>query len=590
MRNPRKKSAPVRVRRMKRDSYQKRGAVMKTAYKLVSILAVAVLVFAVLGVVAAPLPAPAQTIQVLSAYPASAAQGTINLNVSIKGKGFKNGAQAKFYVTGTNLPGGIVVHSTTFKGATEVVANIDVADNAEISKFDIEVMSDGRTGKGTEMFSVTSKTKTDPCAAIDPVPTGGYCFSGAPGMPGCLDSSFGGGTGRVMLPPGLTITGLATQNIGTEERVIAVGYTDYFGTIACLETEGTLVRYNSDGSFDQTFGSGGILKSAFLAEAVAMLPGNKLLVAGRAPVQIAGRGGKTQTVLVLAVARYNEDGSLDATFGNGGIVTVLNGTAAGRAYGLALQSDGKIVLAGYFWPGYMQDSLAVVRLNPNGSLDSTFNGTGKYIYPGPRSVGSDVAIQPVGPAGNSEERIVIAGQMINSQGALKATLWRLTPDGQLDTSFAGSGVIQVPNGTLYAALAVDSSNRVIAVGEVGGMGMARYDQSGNLDPSFGTGGVVTAAPGNGSAEGIVIRPDGYILVVGPAHLENDTQSLTVWRFSPDGAPDTNFGNGGWVSDSFTIGGHSYGWTLLQQSDGKILAGGDCGTSGVKFAALARFWQ
>ena len=98
-----------------------------------------------------------QDIKVTSADPPSAPQGTVNLNVTIRGSGFKNGAQGNFFVTGTQNPGGIVVNQTTFLSSSKLVANIDVADTALISKFDIEVLSNGRRGKGTELFAVTEK-------------------------------------------------------------------------------------------------------------------------------------------------------------------------------------------------------------------------------------------------------------------------------------------------------------------------------------------------------------------------------------------------------------------------------------------------
>jgi len=106
----------------------------------------------------APAPALAQDIQVNSADPASAPQGTVNLNVTIKGKGFKRGAGAQFFVTGMSDSGGITVNSTSFVSQSQLVANIDIADNAEIAKFDIQVKNaDGRTGKGTELFAVVAK-------------------------------------------------------------------------------------------------------------------------------------------------------------------------------------------------------------------------------------------------------------------------------------------------------------------------------------------------------------------------------------------------------------------------------------------------
>jgi hypothetical protein len=97
-------------------------------------------------------------IQVNSADPSAAEQGTVNLNVTIGGKGFKNGAAASFVLTGTDDPDGITVNSTTFVSSTTLVANISVADGATVAKFDIKVRnSDGRIGKGTELFSVLQK-------------------------------------------------------------------------------------------------------------------------------------------------------------------------------------------------------------------------------------------------------------------------------------------------------------------------------------------------------------------------------------------------------------------------------------------------
>lgn len=97
-------------------------------------------------------------IQVDSTNPSAAPQGTINLDVAIAGNGFKKGAKAQWFVTGTTNPGGVTVNSTTFKGSTQLTANITVATDAAISDFDIIVINtDGRTGKGTDKFAVTQK-------------------------------------------------------------------------------------------------------------------------------------------------------------------------------------------------------------------------------------------------------------------------------------------------------------------------------------------------------------------------------------------------------------------------------------------------
>jgi hypothetical protein len=97
-------------------------------------------------------------VQVTAADPPSTEQGTVNLNVKVTGKGFKNGARAQWFVNGTTNPGGVVVNSTTFVSSTELTASITVADGAVIASYDIQVLNtDGRGGKGTELFAVTPK-------------------------------------------------------------------------------------------------------------------------------------------------------------------------------------------------------------------------------------------------------------------------------------------------------------------------------------------------------------------------------------------------------------------------------------------------
>jgi hypothetical protein len=99
----------------------------------------------------------AQDIEVTSADPSAAEQATVNLDVTIHGKGFARGAVAEFLLTGTENPGGIIVNRTTFKGSKKLIANIDIEEDAVVGGFDIEVMSNGRTGKGIDAFSVLEK-------------------------------------------------------------------------------------------------------------------------------------------------------------------------------------------------------------------------------------------------------------------------------------------------------------------------------------------------------------------------------------------------------------------------------------------------
>jgi hypothetical protein len=101
----------------------------------------------------------AAQIAVTAADPPAGEQGTLNLSVLIKGKGFKAGAKAKFFKTGTTDPAGVNVTSTQFVSSTQLIATVDIADVAALSLFDIQVANtDGRTGKGTELFKVVQKT------------------------------------------------------------------------------------------------------------------------------------------------------------------------------------------------------------------------------------------------------------------------------------------------------------------------------------------------------------------------------------------------------------------------------------------------
>lgn len=108
-------------------------------------------------------PLSAQAVEVDAADPASAEQGTVNLDVTIKGNGFGQGATVDFWVTGTtNNPGGVVVKNVIVRGPRKLIANIDIDELAVVSDFDIEVAVNGRVGKGTELFAVLEKDSSQP--------------------------------------------------------------------------------------------------------------------------------------------------------------------------------------------------------------------------------------------------------------------------------------------------------------------------------------------------------------------------------------------------------------------------------------------
>jgi uncharacterized delta-60 repeat protein len=558
--------------------------------------------------------ASAQTISVTSANPPSGDQGTLGLSVAIGGKGFKNGAKAQFFKTGTTEPSGVNVKSTKYVSATQIVATIDIADTAALAQFDIQVQNtDGRTGKGTELFSVTQKI--DLCTAPDSVPSPGWYTSGVE-VPGALDSTFGNGTGKVVGPRYLDVgyregRAIAIQTISGEARIVAVGIR-HDDCVVHGSYDWGIARYLPDGRLDSTFGSGGMVTLVFAGGtsgpwAVAVQPvDGKIVVVGSGNPSTSKKSSAQYVVV-----RLNPDGSLDGTFGTGGMAWLTSGAPTAS---VALQSDGKIVIA-----GSTGSTGVVTRLTTNGALDPTFNGGGKYIASSSVWFNA-VTTQMVG----LEERIVVAGSVLDSLSHPIGAVWRFDSSGHLDTSFGASGVAttsfhDIEDGLyhedLFMDVAVDSSDLIVAAGYAwvsnaappynthSRLALARYGLDGRLDATFGPGGRVWAS----STEvenvglGLVIQPaDQKIVVAGYSEsfdaAGNSVDSPAgVWRFNLDGTIDTRFGTGGWVLDPIVSGSSSAGWFgIALQPDGMIVCGGTVimrgGTSMIGYAAIARFWQ
>jgi len=396
----------------------------------------------------------------------------------------------------------------------------------------------------------------------------GDCFNE---LPGCLDVSFGV-DGRVTAPSGMQVNGLAIHTVAGEERIVIVGK-----TYATKRTRASwvVVRYLPNGSLDPSFGSGGIVKMTpksgfYEAGAVAVQPDNKLVVVG-----YGYYSGKQDLPIV---ARYNENGSPDSTFGSGGKVFVpcaYNSKIFGAAPAVALQADGKILITGQY--GCLANRrLFVCRLNGNGQLDTTFNGTGQYLIMDAIGDGSGIVTQWI----EQEERIVATGNLFfgpYSSSYPTAAVLRFRSSGQLDTSFNGSGRVLMDDNYAYAgALAVDSSNRLVALNSTG---LARFDVAGAFDPTFGDSGIANLRQeGYWFEAGFAIQPDQKILVTGG--FEN---YLAIKRLDANGAVDLGFGTNSLVTTLFGV--NYYMGRIAVQSDHKFVV---AGTSD-KNPALARYW-
>ena len=286
--------------------------------------------------------------------------------------------------------------------------------------------------------------------------------------------------------------------IQVDGKILAAGGA---GTIA--NTNGyqrfTVVRYNADGSLDATFGDGGIVAAPmqsnvdFVAD-MAALPDGKVLVLG-----YSWAGAADYTMM-----RFNADGSFDATFGNNGIATADLG-AWDRAASLALCADGKFVAAG----NGDGNSLQVARFNADGSMDSTFGDGGAVTFDGFRDECATVTVQPDGG--------VLLGGAARSSRSLYASdlaLIRLHHDGSLDTAFADNGrATTVLTTVAYSrSLVLQDDGKIVQVAEIEGSGTAvfRYNPDGSLDTTFGDGGIRVVSGSHPRAAAIGVN--GKILI------------------------------------------------------------------------------
>ncbi|MEU1163813.1 calcium-binding protein [Streptomyces sp. NPDC005921] len=389
--------------------------------------------------------------------------------------------------------------------------------------------------------------------------------------PGDLDTGFGNG-GTVLTDVGGTdaANDVAVQPDG---KIVSVGSS---ADDSVPESDFALTRHNPDGTLDPGFGGDGKVTT----------PINNLITDGDlqwseahavalqpdGKIVVAGGSWRGyENCCWFTVARYNTDGTLDTGFGGGdGRVFTDFGTPE-EAMDVAVQPDGKIVAA-----GYVGGQAAVARYNPDGSPDTGFSGDGMVTTPlgtSPQE-GGDVRALALQPDG----RIVVAGQV--GQTRFDFVLVRYNAGGTLDTGFGNGGIQRTDFGSYDTAeaLAVQPDGKIVAVGGGGaGVALARYNTNGTLDPSFDGNGLVVT-PG-GSAQDVKLQSDGRIVVAG-----SGTGGFNVWRYNTDGSLDSGFGTGGRVATGF--GGSDAAHGVAIQSDGRIVAAGQ-GGPGSDFA-LARY--
>jgi uncharacterized delta-60 repeat protein len=327
----------------------------------------------------------------------------------------------------------------------------------------------------------------------------------------------------------------------------------------------TSFGFGQAGSLDATFGVNGKATTPFqipmtgYSNSVLLQPDGKIIVVGYSSTATASNRNFT-------LARYNANGNLDPGFGTNGKVITDLGSDDDLAFGAALQSDGKIVAVGEFNNGSSFD-FAMVRYNPNGSLDNSFGTAGKVITS--LGAGSDeafsVAIQPL------DGKIVVAGSSFSSITGYDFAVVRYNTTGTKDATFGTNGVATTNIGNDHDAarsVAIQADGRIVTAGS--DFTLVRYKPNGNPDPNFGTNGIVRTNMGSGSAYSVAIQQDGKIVAVGAVSNTTD-YDFAVLRFNLNGSPDLSFSTDGKVIKDLR-GGNDIANSVVQ-ANGKILVAG-----------------
>ena len=395
-------------------------------------------------------------------------------------------------------------------------------------------------------------------------------FSGVTAMavvPGDLDTDFGS-NGWVTTAIGSDNDyGLSTA-IQADGKVVVAGFSNNGA-----DYDFAVVRYNADGSLDTGFGTGGQVTTAIGAGhdygyAVAIQADGKIVVAG------ASTNGADFDV---AVVRYNTDGSLDTGFGTGGKLTTAIGAGQDHGYAVAIQADGKIVVAGYANTGGALFDFAAVRYNTDGSLDAGFGTGGKVttVIGASYSAGQSVAIQTDG-------KIVVAGY-VHTGGYDDIAVVRYNADGSLDAAFGTGGQVTTAIGTLSEdgySVAIQDDGKIVVAGVTQitvsdyDFALVRYNADGSLDTGFGTGGKVTTSFSTGKDYGysVAIQADGKMVVAGYAYNGADFD-IAVARYNADGSLDTGFGTGGQVTTAIGPGQDNGRSEAIRADGNKVVVAG-----------------
>jgi uncharacterized delta-60 repeat protein len=362
-----------------------------------------------------------------------------------------------------------------------------------------------------------------------------------------------------------------------------------------------LARFNADGSIDRDFGflgdgtvttdmgSGLIVEEA---TAVAIQADGKIVVAGYTATD--NRPPVADGPVTFALARYNADGRLDTTFGNGGRVS---GVVLGFARAVVIQPDGHIVVAGEvtFGDSFSPDNGDVVlaRYRPDGTFDPSFGitATGQITRDlgGSTNAARNIVLQRDG-------KIVVSGTSVdNVSGVAHTDVARFLPNGEFDDSFGNRGKVRIATLAVGEGLALQSDDKLVLVGSVvqntfpasARFVVQRLLANGTPDPGFGAAGKVDVAlSSNAKASAVAVQADDKIVVVGTTALVSVSRFM-VARYNTNGTLDGSFGNGGSLDLNF-FSANNAGENIAVMADGRIVVSGMAeNASGAKGYGVAR---
>lgn len=392
--------------------------------------------------------------------------------------------------------------------------------------------------------------------------------------PGNFDSSFGTG-GSSLLAVGFSqvpedIKILPDGKILLASSVQGTGSINYFA----------LSKYKTDGTPDAGFGLNGVVLASFgnfnttdFLAGIVVLPDGKIFLAGTT-VRLSPFSA------AAGFMRFNADGSPDTAFDGDGKL-ILSGSGNLSFSAIALQPDGKLVIGGAFLQSSMNTDLAAFRFNPDGTPDNSFDGDGMAVasFGANDDYAVSVAIQPDG-------RIVLAGTAeVNSGFEYDFALARFNPNGSLDTGFDTDGKVLTnfgpgPADEQARVMLLQPDGKIVAGGYTRAMAngwdlaMARYNLDGSLDAAFGAGGkVITSVGLRDDINDLALESDGKLVAATGVTVDFLPDAALV-RYYPNGTLDPAFGTAGIVRN-VVDGEESYG-VLEVQPDGKIITAGRAG--------------